>query len=271
MAVWGQQFKWNAQRKYSLGARCVAVLSVITAVISLTANPAQSESKAFVLQVPPALRESGLLKHILPRFSLKTGVRITMVAPDETADLAMTETPQGLALFEGLQKIWYLNNAEVAHPGVERFTTWLRSEVGLRTIVNFKVDGVSLFQVATPKDVVEQAATFSGDAIAGAQLSKLHCSRCHAVSEATRMTSIGSTPSFFILRSFSDWDARFVSFYALNPHPAFTQVADVTEPFDPSRPSPIVPLELTLGDLEAIVAYVDGLPPADLGSDLIHQ
>jgi hypothetical protein len=30
-------------------------------------------------------------------------------------------------------------------------------------------------------------------------------------------------------------------------------------------------MELTLDDLEAIVAYVDGLPPADLGSALVHQ
>jgi hypothetical protein len=271
MAGWGQQFKRNAQRIFSAGLRSVAIFSVITAAISLTANPAKSDSKAFVLQVPPALQQSGFLKHLLPRFSLKTGVRITVVTSDEAADLSMTETPQGPALFEGLQRVWYLSNTETAHPGVERFTTWLRSEVGLRTIVSFKVDGVSLFQVATPKDVVEQAASFGGDAIAGAQLSKQHCSRCHAVSEATRMTTIGSTPSFFILRSFSDWDGRFLSFYALNPHPAFTQVADVTEPFDPSRPSPIVPMELTLDDLEAIVAYVDGLPPADLGSDLVHQ
>ena len=271
MAVWGQQFKRNAHRIILAVLRSVRVLLVICIGTSFAANQAQSDGTAFVLQVPPALQESGLMQYMLPRFSLKTGVRITVVAAGAAADVVLTEDPQGRAIFEGLQRLWYLGEFQAGTPGVKRFEAWLRSEVGLRTIGGFQVDGVALFGVVETEPMMPKAASFSGNAIAGASLSKVHCSRCHAVSEATRMTSIGSTPSFFVLRSFSDWDGRFLSFYALNPHPSFTQVADVTEPFDRSRPSPIVPLELTLDDLEAIVAYVDGLPPADLGSDLVHQ
>ena len=106
---------------------------------------------------------------------------------------------------------------------------------------------------------------------AGLVASRVHCVRCHVISEDTRMTSIDSTPSFFLLRAFDDWEYRFQVFYILNPHPAFTQVEGVTEPFPISRPSPIVPVEMTVDEVEAIVAYVAGLEPADLGAPLQHQ
>jgi hypothetical protein len=71
-----------------------------------------------------------------------------------------------------------------------------------------------------------------------------------------------------VLRTLRDWEDRFQAFYVLNPHPAFTQVADVTEPFDPTRPSPIHTMEITLDDLENIMAFVQGIAPADLGSPI---
>ena len=100
---------------------------------------------------------------------------------------------------------------------------------------------------------------------------KQHCKRCHAVTSEGRINSIGSTPSFFVLRTLPDWSERFEQFYVLNPHPAFTQIAEVTPPFAQDRPPPIVPVEMTLGDLEAIVAYVAELAPADLGAPIQHQ
>jgi hypothetical protein len=85
------------------------------------------------------------------------------------------------------------------------------------------------------------------------------------VSDKNRMNSIGSTPSFAVLRTLRDWEDRFQAFYVLKPHPAFTQIEDVTEPFDPTRPSPIAAVEMTLDDLENIMAFVQGIAPADLG------
>jgi hypothetical protein len=85
------------------------------------------------------------------------------------------------------------------------------------------------------------------------------------------MNAIGSTPSFAVLRALPDWGARFQGFFALNPHPAFTQVADVTDPFPIDRPPPIIPVEITLDDLEAILAFVAAMEPADLGAPLLHQ
>jgi hypothetical protein len=107
--------------------------------------------------------------------------------------------------------------------------------------------------------------------VLGRKLSGELCGRCHVVYADDRMNDIGSTPSFFVLRAMRNWDVRFQTFYALNPHPAFTQVTDVTPPFPIDRPSPIVPVEMTLDDLEAILAYVSGIAPADLGAPLQHQ
>ena len=72
-------------------------------------------------------------------------------------------------------------------------------------------------------------------------------------------------------RTLPGWLKRFEGFYALKPHGAFTQVADVTPPFNPARPSPIVPIEMTLDDLDAILAYVATVAPADLGAPIQSQ
>jgi hypothetical protein len=73
------------------------------------------------------------------------------------------------------------------------------------------------------------------------------------------------------MRGFSNWRARFAGFFAINPHPSFTIIEDVTEPFDQTRPPPIVPLEMTLDDLDAILAFVSRIAPADLGAPLQYQ
>lgn len=82
------------------------------------------------------------------------------------------------------------------------------------------------------------------------------------------MNAIGSTPSFALMRSFADWEARFRAFYTLKPHPAFTQVADVTAPFDEKLPSPIAPVEMTLEEIETMLVFVEGIEPANLGAPL---
>lgn len=85
------------------------------------------------------------------------------------------------------------------------------------------------------------------------------------------MNDIGSTPSFFVLKVFDDWEDRFLAFYALRPHGSFTQISDVTDPFPKNLPPAIMPVEMTLAELDDIVAYVATLKAADLGAPLIHQ
>jgi hypothetical protein len=270
MTICDQQFKRNASHLVA----CIPSLLVSVVVFFLLQSAqsmAQSAPKSFSLQVPATLQVTGLMRHILPRFSLKTGVRIIMVVESDAADMVFTSEPVGTPVFEGLATVWYLKTADSTLVAGQRFEDWLRSDIGMRAVTSFERDGVALFIAASRTQPIVTKIQFPGDALLGAKLSAVQCSRCHVVSEATRMTSIGSTPSFFLLRALEDWDLRFLSFYALNPHPAFTQVADVTDPFDPARPSPIVPVEITIDELDAIVAYVSRLPPADLGPALVHQ
>lgn len=222
-------------------------------------SPVLAQDRTFRLSAPAALVDSGLIKHILPRFSLKTQVRIELVETGEGAAFG----DEGVIAFEGLDTVWRFSPGD--DPDAARFAEWLQSDVGRNTIDGYMVDGVALFSTEIEVEETVVAVTYDGDALRGEQVSLSSCGRCHVVNEKNRMNSIGSTPSFAVLRALRDWEDRFQTFYVLNPHPAFTQVADVTEPFDPTRPSPIHALEMTLDDLENIMAFVQGIAPADLG------
>lgn len=223
------------------------------------------------LAAPPALVDTGLLKYVLPRFSLKTGVRIKIVPPGAAAQIVLAPDADGPPVFTGPNATWRMGLAQPDNADAARFADWLLSEIGQRTVTAYERDGTAPFSLPAKAKVEIAPVSYDGDPVAGKALSVLHCARCHAVSEATRMNAIGSSPSFFVLRAMRDWDMRFAAFYALNPHPAFTQIEDVTPPFPINRPSPIVPVEMTIDELDAILAYVSGMTPADLGAPIRHQ
>ncbi|KAJ57161.1 hypothetical protein ACMU_01315 [Actibacterium mucosum KCTC 23349] len=228
---------------------------------------AWADDRVLRLSAPEALTETGLLKHILPRFSLKTQVRVELVSDRPDAILGT----EGRAVFEGVGQVWHLQVLNPDHPASDRFSGWLTSQVGKNTVTGFAPDGTALFSLPSARQVVAVQVEADGDAVLGLQVSRDKCSRCHVVEDGKRGFGIGSTPSFGVLRSLPDWEGRFAGFYVLNPHPAFTIIPDVTPPFPDSRPSPIVPVTLNLDELEAILAYVTGMPAADLGGDLVHQ
>ncbi len=222
---------------------------------------------ALGLVAPPDVTETGLLKHILPRFSLKTGVRVRTAAQGE---MELANTPPGTPVFRGPRHTWHLRISTA--PKQQRFLDWLTSDIGRRTIEAFEpANGAQAFSTEFGETVAQSAAVFEGDAARGAELALSHCGRCHVVSEANRSNGIGSTPCFGVLRSLPDWNTRFESFYVLKPHGAFTQVDGVTPPFDPERPPPIVPVEVTVEEVDAILAFVSELPPTDLGAPLKTQ
>ncbi len=226
-----------------------------------------AQEKSFRLSAPETLVETGFLKHLLPRFSLKTGVRITVVAPGDDAEAAIGA--EGTPVFRDQGMLWHYSFEPGPH--TDRFADWILSDVGKRTIEAFQPEGTPMFSadVSVERAVVE--VTFDGDAAMGETLALAHCGRCHVVNEKNKMNGIGSTPSFGLLRTFADWDNRFQSFFALNPHPSFTQIPDVTQPFSEERPPPIEPLRLTLTDLEAILAFVSAMEPANLGAPIQSQ
>lgn len=244
---------------------------MLVMIVSLFLLPmaAGADERLVRLAAPQALVESGLLRHILPRFSLKTAHRVEIVASGDPAEVALG--PEGRALFQGAGAVWHLRILDEGHSGAKRFSDWLTSDIGMRTVMGFAPEGEALFGPPQVKAVEAVRVEIGGDAELGHEVSQVLCGRCHAVDEAGRKNSIGSTPSFFVLRSLGDWEERFAAFYVLKPHGAFTQIEDVTDPFPPERPSPIVPIEMTLDDLEAIMSYVAVLAAADLGKPLEHQ
>lgn len=70
---------------------------------------------------------------------------------------------------------------------------------------------------------------------------------------------IGSTPSFkaMVTAEFADWRERFESFYALRPHPNFVRIRELPQVWQ-SQPI-VVPVELTIADLDHLMAYIDEL------------
>ena len=233
----------------------------------ILSSPLIAQDKSFRLSAPTILSDSGFLKHLLPRFSLKTGVRITVVSEGDEAEAAFGT--EGTPVFRGEGQLWHLMYEK--GPNTKRFADWLLSTVGSRTIEAFQPGGTSLFSADIGDEEVTVKAVFEGDPAKGETLALTLCGRCHVVNEKNRMSGIGSTPSFRLLRTFADWDYRFQSFFVLNPHPSFTQIPEVTEPFSEERPPPIEPLRLTLDDLEAILAFVAVLEPANLGASIQSQ
>jgi len=224
-----------------------------------------AQENTFTLKAYEVLTESGFLKHLLPRFSLKTGIRITAAADAGEAGFGT----EGVPVFKQGDTIWHFDNP--GGPYTDAFQAWLLSDIGKRTIDAFAPEGEALFSSDVTAAAKIQVATLDGDAALGEKISLSHCGRCHVVNEKNKMNAIGSTPSFALMRTFSDWQERFETFFMLKPHPAFTQVAEVTEPFPEHLPSPIAPIEVTLDQIEAITAYVGSLAPADLGAPMQLQ
>ena len=245
--------------KHGLAAICVA----------LSVDAAVAQDRRVTLAAPAELAADGFLKYVLPRFSLKTGIRVAPVGFDEGGDVLLgPAVADGRPAFERAGVLY-----RVAAPNGEfarRFADWLVSDVGRRTVEAFAAEGAPRYRAATAEDAARGETGIAGNVAAGMRLSYARCGRCHVVGPKNRMKGLGSTPSFAVLRTLDDWEDRFHAFYALNPHPSFTQVENVTEPFDEARPPPIVPLRITLADLEAIVAYVATVRPAELAAPLVQ-
>ena len=262
------------------GLRAAALAALAVAILAAAAGRLRAEEAQLRVALPAALIEMGLAQHLLPRFRFKTRIRAEAVAGRDGADLAIAPEaelaglPARRLMTGGDGTIYAL--ALLAEDGdrrarAARFDEWLRSGPGRRALEGFELDGAQAFEAgaAAPEKKVE--VVVEGDAVAGSRLALVHCGRCHVIDERNRYGGIGSTPSFAALRSMQDWRARFAGFYAINPHPAFTQVEGVTEPFDPMRPPPIAPLSLTLDDAQAIAAFAATIPPKDLGAAVLAR
>ncbi|WP_143095333.1 c-type cytochrome [Donghicola eburneus] len=232
---------------------------------ALMVRPAMAqEVRTFGLQADTALQTSGLLDYILPRFALKTGRRVD---PDLAPDVSLG-VGQGDPVFTYQDDV-YGAQALSESDAAARFLDWLRSDVGIKTVLTYAEHSGEPFAEVS-KEVEADVIYFEGDANAGHDVAAAHCTRCHKVSPEDRST-IGSTPSFMALKAIPDWADRFAQFYLLNPHPSFIQIEDMTAPFDPRRPPSLVPVEITVDELNDLLAYVQSVAPADLGAEVAHQ
>ncbi len=225
------------------------------------------------VQAPEALIASGFMQHILPRFRFRTRISAEAQPGPEEADAALTEAVGGARpVMTSADGRAYEFDVLAAAPDrqalAEKLGGWLRSPAGRRAIEGFEIDDAPAFAAGEAAPAPVETVELDGDAHAGARLALVHCGRCHVVDQRNRTGGIGSTPSFAALRAMPEWHARFVGFWALNPHPAFTQVEGLTEPFDPLRPPHIAPIHMTQEDADAIAAYVATLEPKDLGADV---
>ena len=253
-----------------LAALLIAILLFLSGVLV-----AEAQGKRITVAADGILVETGLDRHMMPRFSLKhrIGIDVVPLAALEEADLAIgpKEAVPGGRPAMSRDGVVFVVKALNDSEETARFLDWLLSDVGKRTVEGFAPAAGPAFSGATDIQVASTESVFEGDSGQGAKLSLALCGRCHVIGEINRMNGIGSTPSFGVLRTMGDWEDRFRSFYVLKPHPAFTQVEDVTAPFDETRPSPIEPVTMTLDDLEAILAFVADIVPADLGNPIQHQ
>ena len=220
---------------------------------------------------------AGFDKHLLPRFKFKHRIALTAVGPGEDAELALvpggTEGARVFARTED-QSVVRLETLSDA-PGVAEVAgtlrKWLISTPGKSAIEGFAPDGTALFTAQVKKATVVVAETIEGDVALGSNLAIRHCGRCHVVDKRNRMGGIGSTPSFAALRGRGNWSDLFLKYWTENPHPSFTQIDGMTEPFTADRPTHVQPVELTLEDVEAITAFVGTLKPLDLGAPIQPQ
>lgn len=242
------------------------LLCAALAFLALGCGAVLAEDRQFRLRADPELDQSGLLRFILPRFALKTGRRAELVA--DGADLVFAVLPDGTPVMARGDRVFSVR-LDSGNAAAQRFHDWLLSDVGRNTILDFQPEDGPRFARVTIAEKAEEVV-FEGDVSLGAEVAGKHCTRCHRIAPDDRST-IGSTPSFMALRALPDWDERFMAFFALNPHPSFLRVQDVSPDFDPERPPAIVPVLVTLQEVDALLAYVSTVEPADLGEEIRHQ
>ena len=209
--------------------------------------------------------DAGLDKHLLTRFRFKH--RIDVAPVGDGGDMVLGET--GARVFAEGETDWHVEIATddaAKREMAETFIDWMTSEPGRAAIEAFAPGGTPLYTTAEAEVEEVVPDTFEGDDAAGSELALLHCGRCHVIDSRNKWGGIGSSPSFTALRGRENWLALFSAFYLKNPHPSFTQVEGVTDPFE--RQPAVAPIEITVEELEAILAFVSNLAALNLGAEV---
>lgn len=241
------------------GASIYFIRTIITALVIATGT---ASAQDLTLRMSEDMIAEGFDKQLLPRFKFKHRITILPVTEGE-ADMAFG--PDGNRVFQRIDGDIVRLDIRTESDAARTFLDWLRSGPGKAAIESFQPNGTQVYTTEQAVVAVKKTETFDGDTVDGARLALVHCGRCHVVDDRNRMGGIGSTPSFAALRGRGNWSDLFRAFWAHNPHPSFTQVEGVTEPFDPNKALHIAPVEITMDEIESITAFVATLKPKELG------
>lgn len=239
-----------------------SIYFIRTIIIALALATGTASAQDLTLRMSDDMIAEGLDKQLLPRFKFKH--RIT-IRPVTEGDADMVFGPDGARVFQRIDGDVVRLDIQTESDEARKFLDWLKSGPGKAAIESFQPNGTQVYTTEQAVVVVKKTETFDGDKVDGSRLALVHCGRCHVVDERNRMGGIGSTPSFAALRGRGNWSDLFRAFWAHNPHPSFTQVEGVTEPFDPNKELHIAPVEITMDEIEAITAFVATLKPKELG------
>ena len=128
-----------------------------------------------------------------------------MSAPSTRAHLQVTRAATGIPAFRGPVGDWFLTAPSGArHDNADRFVNWLRGTGGRNAIAAFRGQGGVVFHPPPAAVTAPIGPLVTGDPVTGEELATRHCGRCHMVNERTRMTTIGATHSFALLRGLAD-------------------------------------------------------------------
>lgn len=238
---------------------------LVILAIALTAGTVQAQDRKITLVSDLELETSGLWSYVLPRFKLKTGIKVHVIygTDDNDGDMMLSREGTTPVMVRGDGLEFHATLSSPSPHGV-RFMEWLTSEVGQRTISAFRQGDRQVF-FPSVVEMTEEVVPLKGNVPTGEDTAITKCGRCHVISARNKFGGIDSTPSFGALRTLDDWQERFRVFWTLNPHPSFTQIEGVTEPFDPAYPPHIYPIFLTLEEVRDISAYTQTITPKDLG------
>lgn len=227
-------------------------MRIILVVLMLTLSGSIAQAQGREITVISDLEDAGFWGYVLPRFKLKTRIKVHVV-PDQVGD------DSGVPVIISDDGVTYSVRPDAPSEDAERFMQWLTSDIGARTMT--ALGGFSLITAEVEEVVVE----LEGNTSIGEEVSYRKCGRCHVIGERNKYGGIDSTPSFGALRTLKDWQEKFGVFWTLRPHPSFTQIEGITEPFDPAFPPHIYPIYLTVDEVSDIGAYMQTVTPKDLG------
>lgn len=244
------------------------VISACVTWVILSFSPAYGLSLSIQASVP-----EGLIDYLLPRFGLKTQVRFSRLPQDGDLQFTLRSDPDAIPIFElNDGSIGYLRAARWVQddPAYLAFRDWLLSEAGRATILDYRESGVAIAVPVDPEPEAEIPVVIVGDPAVGQSLSLTHCSRCHKVDRAAKYSGMDSSPSFHAMRGFDDWFVRFSSFYTVSPHKALISVRGSGIEKDRELIT-IAPIDLTIEQVNDIVAFVHTLEPLDLGRPIQYN